>query len=262
MAFISEAQQDDVKARRAYRPNAYWLNLRYDHYLNSGSFLYFENSTRFTSNYIPLGAAFPFKKIYQMYFMGGYEHKASEHWYLGLSEKILLDPGINTYFTRLNLSHRGKISSLRFIKEGAFEFIKYPKSDNPNVVNQNYGRVSFLPSLIKEFKVADKKCYALVSYRAYIIFDLLNDGLSSYDKRRIDKTELKFELDCFVTNRLLVSLFALRDTDYSYSLGLYDSSGQPVIPAGPINRITPTFGLGLNYVFNAPDDFVPGFPVK
>jgi len=267
---LTYAQRVTDHLVRFYEPNSYWLTLRADYYFKSGSFIYFENNSRFGSagyssdDYrIPIGVhTFPFNKIYRMYFMGGFEYKASENWYLGGSEKIVLIPGRNSFYSRINISHRGKLLKLRFIKEAALEHLKYPGSKNPNSPVYNEGRVSFSASLVKEFKLADRKLFAIFSYRPYIIFDWTSDGFSAYDKRFIDKTRLRVEAAYFVTDRFLVSLFAIRDTDYGYRLPIFDASQNLISEEARLNRIAPTFGISLNYVLHAPDDFIPGFPVK
>lgn len=267
---ISHAQNVSDNVVHSYEPASWWLTLRADYYLKSGSFFYFENNNRFGSTgfspadyRVPVGNhTFPFNRIYRMYFMAGFEYRASEHWYLGGSEKIVLTPGRNSFFTRINISHRGKLLGLRFIKEAALEHLKYPGSDNPNNPVYNEGRVSFSAALLKEWKIADRKFFAILSYRPYLIFDWVNDGFSAYNKRTIDKTRLKIEAAYFLSDRFLVSVFAMRDTDYTYQLPTYNANFTPISSEARLNKVVPTFGLTLNYVIGAPDDFVPGFPVK
>jgi hypothetical protein len=87
-----------------------------------------------------------------------------------------------------------------------------------------------------------------------MLFDFKNDGSSNYDTRYIDNTRLRFEIDYQIAKSLVLSLFAIRDTQYSYRVNLGDEAR--------VNRITPTFGLGINFIMNSPEDYIPGFPIK
>ena len=250
---FANGQQIADALEKTYMPNIYWFNLRYDHYLKSGSFLFLENNTRLSHS---------FNTVTRFYFLAGYEHKASERWYLGLSEKLVVIPGNTAYssmsyqymYTRANISHRGHIGKLKFIKELALEHLHdMTKYNNPNLVIENKGRISFAPSLVKEISVKGKPLFLIFHYRAFILFDFNNDQRSAYGERFFDKTRLRLELDYKISPRLLLSVFAIRDTDYYYRQ--YGDEAR-------INRITPTYGLGINILTNAPQDFLPGFPIK
>jgi len=194
-----------------------------------------------------------------MEFMAGYENKATDHWYFGLSEKMVVWPSIKIYTSRVNINHRGKIGGIHFIKEGAFEFYKYPKLNLPYVVDQNYGSVNLGVTLMKELKIREHPIYFGLSYRGYMFFDFLKDGNSVYSKRFVDKTLFKFEVDYFITKRLLTSIFFVKQTNYSYQLA---TNGSVNSPEARTNSIFPTFGMGINFVLNSPKDFIPIAPTN
>lgn len=264
--FLCKGQNVADKIVKEYRPNAWRLTLRYDHYLKTGSFFFFENNNRFNQQ-PTLGNSFPFN-IHRTYLMAGYEQKAAEKWYLGISEKYVVEanfkmPHHKYLYTRLNVSHRGNLLKMKFIKEVALEHIhNLKKSDNPNIIIENRGRLSLSPSLVKQFKVNGRALYLILNYRAYLLFDFNNDGMSSYDKRKIDKTRLRVEVDYRISDKILFSLFAIRDTDYSYRLSQFDQFNNMTVEEARVNRITPTFGMSINFTMNAPEDFLPGFPIK
>jgi hypothetical protein len=261
-SFSSKGQQNiSEKLVKQYESNSRWLTLRYDHYLKSGSFFYFENNNRFNQEPV-LGKTFPFNSIYRLYLLGGYEHKASEKWYMGASGKYVVNPFENNFFTRANISHRGDFRKMKFIKEVAFEHISRPKSDNPHIIIQNEGRFSFSSSLVKEIKIKERPLFIILAYRAYMLFDFNNDDNSAYDTRLVDKTRLRLEVSYKFTDRMLVSLFAIRDTDYSYRQSSFDQFQNMIVEEARVNRITPVLGLGFNFVMNAPEDFLPGYPAK
>lgn len=247
---------------KEYNPTSFWLALRYDQYLKSGSFFFLENNNRFQKGAQYLGSSFPLNSIYRTYFMLGYEHKAAEKWYFGLSEKYLINSFEKNFFTRINISHRGNVAKMKFIKEVALEHVSRPKSDNPNILIQNEGRFSFAPSLVKKVELMGRPLFLILHYRAYIMFDFNSDGLSFYDKRKFDKTELRVEMDYRISDKVLLSLFAIRDTDYTYRLATYGAAMNVIKEEARVNKITPTFGVSLNMVLNAPEDFLPGFPIK
>ena len=45
--------------------------------------------------------------------MGGYEYKASNKWYFGLSEKYVITAYENNFYTRGNISHRGDFLKIK-----------------------------------------------------------------------------------------------------------------------------------------------------
>lgn len=257
-----EAQNISDKLVKKYTSNSWWLNLRYDHFLKTGSYFYIENNNRF--NLEPaFGESFPFNSLYRTYVWAGYEHKAHEKWYLGLSQKYVAIKNRDSWYSRVNITHRGKLSKLAFVKEVSLEHFRHPKSDNPNVIVENEGRVSFAPALVKTFTINERPLYLLLAYRASILFDWNNDGFSSYSKRNIDNTRLKVELSHFLTQSLMLSVFAIRDTYYTYQLALYDDNKNEISPEARVNRITPTLGMSLNYVFGRPEEgYLPAFPGK
>ncbi|MBX9851414.1 MAG: hypothetical protein K2X86_06600 [Cytophagaceae bacterium] len=262
---LCAAQNISDKLVKQSQPTSYWTTFRFDYYLKSGSFFFVENNNRFNignDRQFPVGNTFPFNSIYRTYILAGYEHKASEKWYLGLSEKFVILPFRKSLYTRVNISHRGKLSKLKFVKEAAFEHLNHSKSNNPNIIIENEGRVSFSPALIKELSLKEKPLYIILAYRAYMLFDFNKDSFSSYDKRVIDKTRLRFELAYKISENWMLSLFTMRDTDYSYQLQQTDISGNILVEEARVNKVTPTFGLTVNFLLNSPEDYIPGFPIK
>ena len=256
------------KLVREYRPNSYWLTLRYDQYFKSGSFFFIENNNRFQKDADYLLNSFFLNSMHRTFLMAGYEYKAAEKWYVGISGKYILDanrnqPNNRYFYTRANISHRGNFLKMKFIKEIALEHNnKLNKPDNPAVFIQNEGRFSFAPALVKKINIVERPLFIILNYRAFIFFDFNNDGFSPYNKRKFDKTELRFELDYRISNKVLLSLFAIRDTDYSYRIASYDMNMNVIKEEARVNYVTPTFGLSINLTIDAPEDFIPGFPIK
>lgn len=247
---------------RMYQPNSYRIIARADHYLKTGSFVFLENESqfkRYERSDIYLGNSFPFRNMSRNHIIFGYEHKAGEKWYAGGSVKYIFAPDENNFFSRVNISHRGDVFKLKFIKEAALEHVARPRSDNPYIIIQNYGRFSFAPSLVKKVNVFSKPLFLILHYRAFLLFDFNNDGIGAYKNRKIDRTELRVEADYRISDKIILSLFGIRETDYSYRI---ETNGSFLIPEARVNKVTPAFGISINFVMNAPEDYIPGFPVK
>lgn len=252
-AALSLKAQDSDILYRVYSPLSVWSSFRADYYLNTKSFFYAEGNLRFSERF-PIGFNFPLNKIHRMYLMGGYQHRASEKWYMGFSAKVVGIRNRVSIFSAVNILHQGKIGSVDFIKQLTLEHLNHPPSDNPNVIVQNEGRASIQALLHKQIDFNEEKHLKfLLSYRIFQIFDLVSDGFSMYDTRRFDKTRLRLDIYYPLTEKIYAGIFALRETDYFY---------RNVTPEGKLNFVYPVLGITLNYIFNPEnrENILPGMP--
>ncbi|MFN6944336.1 MAG: hypothetical protein ACK4ND_05275 [Cytophagaceae bacterium] len=245
---------------KIYNPLQFHGILRYDHYLSSGSFFYLENNVQ--SAVRPLyGLTFPANTHLNRTVLG-YEHAFTENWYGGVSGRYELSPFENFMIGRVNLSHRGKIKSLYFIKELALEH-QHTQPQN----GRSYpaiGRLSFSAALIKAFKIKeDRHLFVMASFRPTrnFFYTFPNDV---FRIRRINSSDLRLDLAYNVTNNLYLGIFALRNTFYSYRLGMTDGAGNPIVEEGRVNRVSPTVGFTVNYVFKpvGVKFILPNLPVR
>ncbi|MBW8050589.1 MAG: hypothetical protein FVQ77_09665 [Cytophagales bacterium] len=232
-------------ASKRYRDPALWHSLKADYFLKNGSLIYFESNYRSSVNPIfnNLGDRFPANNFFRIHNLLGFEYKASPHWYPGISGKFVNLSNEYIFYTKPYLYHKGFFKGIEFIKEGAFELLSFQKSND-------LARFSAMVILAKEIKLNNNDTLKnshnlkfLFSYQIFQIFVINDRGNVPYDRRRFDKTRLRFDIEYILNDKFSIDVFAMRETDYFYS----DASGS--FPEGNLNFVTPTFGLELKYTF-------------
>lgn len=176
----------------------------------------------------------------------GFDWGLTHKWHVGASVRINNNSsGIFNYTTRIYLQHRGKISSILFLKEFLYEQFNFvdgtstTKSPNGTITSRQpaEGRVGIGLGLGRFIEVGQHNFGVFVSYRPYIQFDYVQDGIAFYGNRFIDYTNLRMDAGFLFNKICYTGLYACRDTNFSY------------VPASdPYNRnaITPSVGLVLN----------------
>lgn len=230
---------------KIYNPLGIHSILRYDHYNKSGSFFHVEGSAHSAVKPVYYDH-YPFN-THLLYLKAGYEKALSEMFYLGGSgqfEKDIYDSFLNL---RANVSHRGKLKSIYFIKELSVEHIN---NISPSHANQpNIGSLSLAGALVKPFIIREEKnLYIMLSLKPYKYF-YWDGNSSAFATRRINSTKLRLDLTYMLTKNIYIGVFALRETVYYYRQGTFDNSGSQVVPEGKVNRVSPTVGFHLNYIF-------------
>jgi hypothetical protein len=253
-AFLQQAENeaaaqvsDSAQVRHDYQATAFNTSLRAEFYLKNGSYFFAEGLYKASKSYY-----YYTNEVYKEYFWAGYEHKASEKWYLGISGRTLQFPKEVSFITRLNISHRGKIGSLRFLKELTMDQISRKSK-------QNYARIGLAMGLYKKIKLGKTAIIPVLSYKAFEVFDLKNPN-SFFKNRLIDLTRLRLDIYLMVHKNLFLGIYAMRETDYYYILG----SSFPVMPDYKINSVIPTLGFSLNFIVK-PDNntsLIPGLPLR
>jgi hypothetical protein len=255
LAFSSEASaqnvSDSAQVHRDHQQNSYWLTLRMDAYLKSGSYFFLEGNLKSKNSYLSLN------EHNIRHFMLGYEHKASDKWYLGISVRNLSTRYMNYFVPKLNITHRGHIKKINFIKELSLEEMLVKK-----YYTYNLTRVGFSAALGSNFEIGKTNWYAMLSYRAFLVYDLQNGKNSYLSNRKIDLTRLRFDLYYVMTPNIYIGLFAMKETEYIYVFGSTQNGID--YPDVKENRIAPTFGLSLNYIFKPENNptLIPGLPFR
>src|SRR5690554_7979459 len=104
--------QSEEKLFKEYNSTSLSSILRADYYLKNNSFLYFENTIRYGEEF-PLGFNFPTNIMQRVNTMVGYQHMATEKWYMGASiEAVNLSRNAPSIFTALNITHMGKVAKI------------------------------------------------------------------------------------------------------------------------------------------------------
>jgi hypothetical protein len=247
---------DTAQVRHDYQPTAFNISFRSEYYLKKGSYFFAEGLYKASQSYY-----YYTSEVFKEYLWVGYEHKASEKWYLGISGRALQFPKEASFISRVNVSHRGKIGSLGFLKEHTLDQISMKNK-------QNYARVGLAAGLYKKFKLGKTTIIPMLSYKAYQIFDLKNSN-SVFKNRLIDLTRMRLDIYFMVHKNLFLGIYAMRETDYYYILGYsVPDPNNPLVmiyyPDVKVNSIIPTFGFSLNFILK-PDNnasLIPGLPLR
>jgi hypothetical protein len=248
---------DSAQVRHDYQPTALNTSLRAEFYLKKGSYFFAEGLYKASKSYY-----YYTNEVFKEYLWVGYEHKASEKWYLGISGRTLQFPKEVSFISRVNVSHRGKISSVGFLKELTLDQISRKSK-------QNYARVGLAMGLYKKLKLGKATIIPVLSYKAFEIFDLKNAN-SFLKNRLIDLTRMRLDIYFMVHKNLFLGIYAMRETDYYYTLGysIPDPSNPSLIlytvPDFKVNSVIPTLGFSLNFILK-PDNnssLIPGLPLR
>lgn len=99
------------------------------------------------------------------------------------------------------------------------------------------GRVGIGVGLGRFIRTGQHDVGVFLSYRPYVQFEYVQDGIAFYRNRFIDYTNLRIDAGFLFNKTCYTGIYACRDTNFSY------------VPASdPYNRnvITPSFGFALN----------------
>ena len=257
---------DSAEIKRVYRPWVTYTHLRLEKLFEKGSTLFGEYGTLLEFRgleSVKQDEYYALNENYSSYLWAGYEHAFTDHWYAGISGKgNFTTRGPGSFFTRINGAHRGQIGKLFFYKEVAFEYLTYSKG-NYATKPLDQGRFSPSLGLGRQFKVKGKPLYMGINYRLFVNFFFEKDQYGIYNKRKIDRTKLKAEINYGFLPHWYIGAYYLRDTEYYYALGGTTMSGA-AIPDSKINRITEGVGFTLTYLLfkdNA-DKYITDLPVR
>jgi len=178
----------------------------------------------------------------------------TDKWYVGASERINMNSaGVYNYTTQFYIQHRGELLGLNLLKEFAYEQFNFVDGTlNSTTVNGTsstrrpaIGRFGIGLGLGKHVQVKENHVAVFLSYRPYIQFDYVQDGIAYFKNRFIDYTNLRMDVGYLVNKTYYIGLYASRDTNYTY------------VPASDpynSNSITPIFGIACNILFYAGHD--------
>ena len=254
----SNSPVDSAEIKKVYAPWSTFTSLRSEVLFEKGSSLYGEFS------YISPKAYSSLNETYRSYLWLGYEQALSSKWYGGISGRMnFVEAGPGSFFTRVNLSHRGYIGKFFFYKEFlTFEHLYYASSGSYK--RKAEGRYAPSIGIGRAFDIGGRALYIGVNYRLFVNFDFQNDNSSIYDKRKIDRTKLRFDVTYQFLPHWCAGVYYLRDTEYYFTLAQYNQYNQVVVPNYKLNQITQGLGITLSYLlFNEkPDKYIPGLPSR
>ncbi len=229
--------------------------LRADYYFTKGSYLYWEGNYNFNKEYSYLTNG------YRLYNQVGYEHAATSFWYIGASAKHQLAyTAPNTLIAKVNITHRGKIGSVGFIKELSGEYLHSFDTIKNKPVN---ARASLSIGLYKQFKIAKRPLVTSLFYRLY-----LNTNMGElYKNRRFDFIKFRLDISYGITKNIYAGIYGLLDSEHYFTLATYDVTGAETTPNYRLNRINPIVGISLNFIFkqegfDKEKEILPGLPFR
>lgn len=261
LAGISSASAqavDTAEVQKQIRPWVTFTSARIEKLFDRGSSLFVEYGTMLEFQglkKISQDEYYSLNENYSSFIWAGYEHAFTDHWYGGVSGKAnFVKQGSGSFFTRLNVAHRGHISKLFFYKEVAFEYLSYASNNQGKPEDQ--GRFSPSIGLGRQLKIKGRPLYIGVNYRLFFNFFYGKDKYGLYDKRKIDRTKLKAEITYGFLPHWFITAYYLRDTEYYFA-------GGAAVPY-KINRITEGVGFTLTYLLfkDNSDKYVTDLPVR
>ncbi len=224
------------------------------YYFKENSCLYYSVDYNFNEDY-----RYRITNSTRLYNRVGLEMNIGGRWYGGgsISHRLAYDPKKNMATLKGNLSHRGKIGSVQFLKELSVEYIhhfNYDFFDTDKDIQLGIGA-----ALFKDFNVAGRPLGLLLSYKI-----LLNTKLQYdiYKYRNIDFTKFRFDVFYGLSKSVYVGIYAMRETEYYYPLGTSDAQGNNIYFKR--NDISPVVGVNLNFILHPEnmERYIPGLPFR
>lgn len=175
----------------------------------------------------------------------------TEKLFVGVSERINMNSaGVYNYTTGFYLQHRGKLAGLLLLKEFIYEQFNYVDGTLNSTTNTGtsstrrpaIGRFGIGLGMGKYIPLKNNNICIFLSYRPFVQFDYVQDGIAYFKNRFIDYTNLRIDAGYLINNLCYVGVYASRDTNFSY------------VPASDpynSNSITPIYGIACNMLFYA-----------
>jgi hypothetical protein len=230
-------------------PMAIWPELQLNYGVGETGLLFFRNQYRINTDgrYNDLRESGMLSSFERVELALGYEHILSEHWRGGAMIRYAAEDYPTASFYSLFLRHNGNIRSLYFNKQAMAEYM--------NVEDQEaLGRFRFTGELGKRLPFKGKFITPAISYEALLLSDFGKDENLTTEERIIDRTRLRVNLTYELTEKLRLTPYFMRQTDYYYVLvsPVYDENEQLVEEGYTTkrNRISPVVGLEIKYIFN------------
>ncbi|HVD98559.1 MAG TPA: hypothetical protein VNB90_10175 [Cytophagaceae bacterium] len=251
---FAQTKPDNAPIVKRYTGLVPMAGIKGEYYFRENSCVFYSIDYNFNKDYRYLVT-----NSTRLYNRLGIEVNAGGKWYVGASasHRLAYDAGLNMATVKANVTHRGKIGSIKFIKELSGEYIHH--------FNQSFFdskkdlQAGIAAALYKEVKVAQHPLGFMLSYKI-----LLNSNLYAdiYKDRRIDFTRLRADVFYGISKNLYLGVFVMRETEYYYPVGTSDAAGNNIYYK--VNHVSPVVGLNLNFVLR-PDnikEYIPGLPLR
>ncbi len=238
--------QATMPTERVVQNEDYWLNFNFNYFNKNGSLVFMESNLRHST--FPQIENLGIAPLYRIQNTLGYEFRLSDQWGLGVSGRYVMEKRFDTFFSKVHLSHSGKIGNVQFLKQIGVEQINYFSR-----TIENQGRFSGLFAVAYNIQLSNKRILRpSLSYEFLIWFDFRTPAFPQ-NKRRIDQTNLKAEIAYFLNEKWSLGLFFMHNTDYYFALAQFDKDGALIKPDRKLNLLTPTIGLRVHYLLKNKD---------
>lgn len=227
---------------KIHREAAIWPELQVDYVLKSTSYFYFRNHYRHNldNDFNFLRPQGPLKHLERIQFRAGFEHMFNANWSGGIAESYAIERTRKILFNEVFVRHLGNIGRVRFTKRASFEHIA-------RWGQENFGRVRLRADLDREYKLGKAILKPRIAYELFFNFDYNAKEGATQNSRTIDRTRLRLEMLCPISDHIAVTPFFTKQTDYFVVEPTYDANGIIIREGGNQNYVTPIFGLDLRY---------------
>ncbi|MDO6389445.1 DUF2490 domain-containing protein [Pontibacter sp. BT731] len=223
-------------------PTALWPELQLSYGLGESGLLFLQNQYRINTDgrYNGVGS---FERIE---FTLGYEHTFTEHWLAGAMFRYAKEDMPSSNFTSAFLRHAGTIKGLYFNKQLTLDYVNQERRDP-------FARFRLGAELGKRLPLGERFITPSLSYELLVVKDF-GEETNELLVRTIDRTRLRLDATYEISDKIRVTPYFLRQTDYYFVevSPKYDEDGVLVEQGYTTkrNRISPVFGLELKYTFN------------
>jgi len=237
--------------RKVTAPTAIWPELQLNYGLGSDGILFLHNQYRINTDdgYNDLKSSGPLSSFERVELTLGYEQTFNGHWRGGLALRYAAENFPKMLFYTLFLRHNGHIGSLYFNKQGMFEYVDQE-------AEEAFGRFRLMAELGKRLPLGSRFITPALSYEVLLRTDFGQDKSMTQEERIVDRSRLRLRLTYELTEKLRVTPYFMRQTDYYYVQvpPNYNEDGQLLEDGYTTkrNRISPVVGLELKYTFNQP----------
>ncbi len=250
----AQDKPDDAPVVRTHTGLTVLPGVKGEYYFKENTCVFYSVDYNFNENY-----RYRITNSTRLYNRLGVEVNVGGRWYVGASagHRLGYIDSLSMASVKANVTHRGKIGPIHFIKELSGEYIhhfNYPFFDTKKDLQAGIG-----VALYKDFPVFKRPLGLMLGYKLLINSNLEFD---IYKDRRIDFTRLRADVFYGITKNLYVGLFVMRETEYFYPLGSSDEYGNNIY--NKVNSISPVIGLNLNIVLRPENiaEYIPGLPFR
>ena len=179
--------------------------------------------------------------------MLGYEHFWNERWSYGATLGFQTISGRatpNELIPEVLLRHRSAVGPLTFGQRLSVERTLPLVADKGGAGPDNQTNVRLRFDLEKPLPLGKLVLRPRLSYTALSHIRLQKEE-NETRKRTVQFTSLRAEVGCRVSNKLDFTPWVAYQTNYFYTLESRNGMNQVVVPAGPLNLVTPVLGLDI-----------------